>query len=312
MWHHRLANPFRSTVNRPPLGLDIGLSSLAWVELSPSSPPKLERYTLTGQSLQSMEAQDCSDENQLATMIRSSWRQLGTTTDRVVIAIPANLSRFHIINAPAMSLRALDKHCSLQAARLLSLPPSRVSMDYLPLPPDPDAPLMEESRFLVCAAPLDEITARIHAVERAGLHVSRIEVDSLSLVALCTRNKTWASHRFGRRVILQATTAASICHVLQPGALLPDQPAVEVRHSDGVDALIQALSAIAPGLTLLAGDVIHVRRLEHELKTGLQCSTITTEPVTAFEADGAIDQRTLRQDAPAIMLAFSLAMGARA
>jgi Tfp pilus assembly PilM family ATPase len=258
-----------------------------------------------------MKTQDCSDEDQLATMIRSSWHQLGTSTDRVVIALPANLSRFHIINAPTLSLRALDKLCSHQAARLLSLPPSRVSMDYLPLPPDPDAPLMEESRFLVCAAPLDEITARIHAVERAGLHVSRIEVDSLSLVALCSRNKTWASHRFGRRVILQATTVASICHVLQPGALLPDQPAIEVRHSDGTDALVRALSAIAPGLTLLAGDVIQVRRIEHELKTGLQCPTLTSAPVTAFEADGAIDQRALKQDTPAIMLAFSLALGAR-
>lgn len=306
MMHLRQIQSFLSQPRPRAIGLDIGGADLAFVQCSQEEPPKLLCVAQASANGLAKLDDNVRDTRHFAQVLFSTWGQLNTKNRRVTLALPARLVRYQILNMPRHPSHALQALLEAEAADLLKLPVTAISMDYQLLPARPDADPADALDILLCAVPLELVTQRVHMVEQAGLHVAGIEVDSFALLAVANGCPAWHSARCGRRLLVQMDQNSMVCHTLQAGALLPDQP--ETRYpiqTTQADQIAERLSHSGAEAILLTGDLAPGSFAQ------LQHSPALIDPFAELQMDAGIDRAWLSTQTQVLTLAYGLALGNR-
>jgi type IV pilus assembly protein PilM len=163
-----------------PIGLDIGTVSIRAAETSRGKDglvvrnfgqEMLPRGAVQGGVVHDDKAVTVALKQLWAgTKFRSRHVVLGVTNPQVVVR------RMTVANLPQRELR---KSLPFQVRDALPLPPDKSLLDFYRLD---DPGTAENVDGLLIAAPKEPVLAAVRAVERAGLHVSRVDLASFALL----------------------------------------------------------------------------------------------------------------------------------
>lgn len=167
------------------VGLDIGSVSVRAVETSRAKDGlTLANAGLAPLPLGAVQGGIVHDDKAVTAALRGLWAAtkfksrnvvLGVTNPQVVVR---NMS---VSNLPAKELRA---SLPFQVRDVLPLPPEKSLLDFLPLE---DAGDNETVRGLLVAAPKEAVLTAVEAVERAGLHVAKVDLSSFATLRSVSR-----------------------------------------------------------------------------------------------------------------------------
>jgi type IV pilus assembly protein PilM len=170
------------------VGLDIGAMSIRAVETSRGK----DAATITNFGHALLPAGAVSGgavQNELAvtTALKHLWTTAKFGTRNVVLGVtnPQVVVReMSVSNLPAREMR---KSLPFQVRDALPLAVERSLLDFYPLEDPGDA---EKVRGLLIAAPKDPVLAAVNAVEKAGLHVVKVDLASFALLRAASRLDT--------------------------------------------------------------------------------------------------------------------------
>ncbi len=167
------------------IGVDIGASSIRAAETTRAKGGlvirKFGHVPLPHGSVQSGVIQD---DKAVTAALKHLWTTtrfrgrdvvLGVTNPQVVVR------EMTLSNLPDRELR---RSLPLQVGDMLPLPAERSVLDFYPLE---EPGRKEKVRGLLIAAPKDAVLAAVQAVERAGLHVTRVDLASFALLRAVSR-----------------------------------------------------------------------------------------------------------------------------
>ncbi len=168
-----------------PIGLDIGSTSIRAVETSRGKDgPVIANCGQVPVPPGAVQGGVIRDDKAVTLALKQLWATtrfrgravvLGVTNPQVVVREMA------VSNLPQRELR---KSLPFQVREVLPLPVDRSLLDFFPLE-DPGA--NKTVRGLLIAAPKEAVLAAVHAVERAGLHVARVDLASFALLRAAAR-----------------------------------------------------------------------------------------------------------------------------
>jgi type IV pilus assembly protein PilM len=124
------------------------------------------------------------DDNAVTRELKQLWASRKFRTRKVVLGMtnPQVVVReMAVANLPARELR---KSLPFQVRDSLPLAAERSLLDFYPLE---DPGRNETVRGLLIAAPKDAVLTAVHAIERAGLHVARVDLASFALLRSASR-----------------------------------------------------------------------------------------------------------------------------
>jgi type IV pilus assembly protein PilM len=167
------------------IGLDIGSTSVRAVEASRGKDgpaiTRCGRLPLPPGAVRAGVVQDAKAVTLAVKQLRGAAKLrgrrvvLGLTNPQVVVRAMS------VTNLPGPELR---RSLPFQVADALPLPVERSLLDFHPLE---DPGQRESVRGLLVAAPKDPVLAAVRAVERAGLHVVRVDLASFALLRAVSR-----------------------------------------------------------------------------------------------------------------------------
>jgi type IV pilus assembly protein PilM len=115
------------------------------------------------------------------------WATAKFRSRRVVLGVTnqqAVVREMSVANVPAKELK---RSLPFQVRDVLPIPPERALLDFWPLE---DAGGNRTVRGLLIAAPKEAVTVAVQAVEKAGLHVERVDLASFALLRAASRLDT--------------------------------------------------------------------------------------------------------------------------
>jgi Tfp pilus assembly PilM family ATPase len=287
-----------------PLGLDIGTSALAFVELGAKTQPKLCAFTMQNGG---QEGDECIDIRQ---KIIGAWQQLHTDNRQVAMALPAQQTRFQLMEVPRLPGYAMDEQLEHDAAALFGLPPEQICMDYQELAAAEGEFDQEEAcLILLYAARLEDVQQRQRLLDGTGLQVVHIAPEPLALLASVAMQAPWMEADYAVRVLMHASDNDCQCHIIQPGADFPEQNREE---SGNFAACIQRILSLRARAVLFAGPP----HRQHQLRMAMQQQAappciLHAALSSGHLADGGADVSPQEQ-AGALTLAYGLALGSAA
>lgn len=167
-----------------PIGLDIGSSSIRAVETARGKDgPIITNFGEVPLPPGAVAGGVIHDDKAVTAALKQLWATSKFRTRQVVLGVtnPQVVVReMTVTNLPDRELR---KSLPFQVRDVLPLPVERALLDFQPLedPGDNDT-----VRGLLIAAPKDAVLTAVHAIERAGLHVVRVDLASFALLrAIC-------------------------------------------------------------------------------------------------------------------------------
>jgi type IV pilus assembly protein PilM len=163
-----------------PIGLDIGSTSIRAVETSRGKDgPVIISFGQLPLPPGAVTAGVIADDKVVTLALKQLWSSTKFRSRRVVLGVtnPQVVVRpMAVANLPGRELRA---SLPFQVRDVLPLPVEQSLLDFYPLEePGQNATV----RGLVIAAPKEPVLAAVHAVERAGLHVARVDLASFALL----------------------------------------------------------------------------------------------------------------------------------
>jgi type IV pilus assembly protein PilM len=162
------------------IGLDIGSVSIRAVEASRSkggviitnvAQALLPHGTVRGGVVQ--------DDGTVTAALRQMWAATRFRTRRVTLGVSNPQVMVREMAVANVSRRELHASLAYQVRDLLPLPVENTVLDFHPLADPGRDPTV---RGLLVAAPKDAILKAVHAVERAGLFVERVDLASFALL----------------------------------------------------------------------------------------------------------------------------------
>jgi type IV pilus assembly protein PilM len=168
-----------------PIGLDIGTVSIRAVETARSKDgPVITRFGHVALPPGAVQGGVIHDEKLVTQELRQLWASTKFRTRQVVLGVtnPQVVVReMAVTNLPARDLR---QSLPFQVRDLLPLPVERSLLDFYPLEQPGQAKTV---RGLLIAAPKDAVLTAVQAVERAGLHVTQVDLASFALLRAASR-----------------------------------------------------------------------------------------------------------------------------
>lgn len=114
----------------------------------------------------------------LTKALRELWAQHKIAGRNVILGITNQQVVVRDLQMPNLPPEQLAKALPFQAREVVPLPMEQVVVDFVPLDkPDPEA---EHVNGLLVATPRGPVAAAVAAVERAGLHVARVDLSSFA------------------------------------------------------------------------------------------------------------------------------------
>jgi type IV pilus assembly protein PilM len=167
------------------VGLDIGSTSIRAVETSRGKDgPILTRFNYTPLPVGAVRGGVIHDADAVTVTLKRMWATAKFRSRKVVLGVtnPQVVVReMSVANVPDRELR---ESLPFQVRDALPLPMERSILDFHRLE---DPGTNETVRGLLIAAPKDAVLSAVHAIERAGLYVARVDLASFALLRAVSR-----------------------------------------------------------------------------------------------------------------------------
>jgi type IV pilus assembly protein PilM len=172
-----------ATVNL--IGLDVGSTSIRAVETSRGKDsPVITKFGQVPLPDGAVQGGVIHDDTAVTLALRQLWSTTGFRSRKVVLGVtnPQIVVReMSVANLPDRELR---RSLPFQVRDSLPLPVERSLLDFYPLE---DAGGRETVRGLLIAAPKEAVLTAVRAIERAALHVARVDLASFALLRAASR-----------------------------------------------------------------------------------------------------------------------------
>lgn len=168
-----------SAKNLPIVGLDIGSTSVKLLELADSGKGllRVEHYVIEPLPKDVVSDGNIANLDQLAETLGAAWKQMGTRTRNVALALPSSAVISKKILVPAsLSGVELENQVETEANQVIPFPLDEVNLDFQVLGPSPGSP--DDVQVLLVAARKEKVEERVAAVEGAGLKALIMDVES--------------------------------------------------------------------------------------------------------------------------------------
>jgi type IV pilus assembly protein PilM len=179
-----------------PIGLDIGSVSIRAVEVSRSKDrPVINNFAQAVQPEGAMVGGVVKDDRAVTSALRQLWASQKFRTKSVVLGVTHQqvvVREVEISNLPAKEMR---QALPFQVRDVLPLPPEQAILDFYPLEDVTKKGEKKETvRGLLIAAPKEAVIDTVRAVERAGLHVTQVDLSCFAALraAACSTPDTEA------------------------------------------------------------------------------------------------------------------------
>lgn len=180
-----------TTKSPPMLGLDIGTTSVKFVEISEGGKRefRVERYVIESMPKDAVKEGDIANADQVAEVLEAAWKQMGTRVKNVVMALPASAVITKKILLPAgLSGIELENQVESEANQLIPFPLDEVNLDFQVLGPSPGSP--NDMEVLLAAARKEKVEDRVALAEAAGLKALVMDVESYATLGAYERIAT--------------------------------------------------------------------------------------------------------------------------
>jgi len=170
---------FLQAKSPPLIGVDISTSSVKMVELSDAGKGlyRIERYAIEPLAKDSVADGNIANLEAVSEAIKHAWRQMGTRSKNVSLALPAAaVITKKIIVAAGLTELELEMQVESEANQYIPFALDEVNLDFQVLGPVPNNP--EEVEVLIAASRKEKVEDRVAAVESAGLKALVMDVES--------------------------------------------------------------------------------------------------------------------------------------
>lgn len=172
---------FLQAKSPPLIGVDISTSSIKMVELSDAGKGlyRIEHYTIEPLAKDVVTDGNITNLEVVMEAVKRAWRQMGTRTKNVALALPAAAVITKKIIVPAgLAENELELQVEGEANQYIPFALDEVNLDFQVLGPAPNAD--GEIEILIAASRKEKVEDRVAAVEAAGLKALVMDVESFA------------------------------------------------------------------------------------------------------------------------------------
>lgn len=177
------------TAKSPPmLGVDIGTTSVKFVELSEAGKGqyRIERYVVEPLPKDAVKEGDIVNAEQVIEALQVAWKQMGTRVKNVVMSLPSSAVITKKILLPAsLSGFELESQVESEANQVIPFPLDEVNLDFQVLGPSLGSP--NDVEVLLAAARKEKVEDRVALAEAAGLKALVMDVESYATLTAYER-----------------------------------------------------------------------------------------------------------------------------
>jgi type IV pilus assembly protein PilM len=167
------------------IGLDIGSMSVRAVEISRGKDgPAITNFGHAVLPDGAVQAGAVTDDKAVIAALRQLWATTKFRSRKVALGITSAQVVVRELAVSNLPDKELHKSLPFQVRDQLPLPVERALLDFHRLGDPGDA---ETMRGLLVAAPKEAVLNAVHAVEKAGLHVARVDIGSFALLRAASR-----------------------------------------------------------------------------------------------------------------------------
>jgi type IV pilus assembly protein PilM len=174
-------------VARRLIGLDVGTNAVTLAEVTPGSPPRLERFGQVALPRDAMREGEVADDLAVTEAVARLRDEIGLRRQPVRIGVASPRLIVRQIEMPVMGREELASALRFQAADLIPIPIDEAVLDFAVLGTDAADDAEPVTRVLLAAAQEASVMRLVAAVEAAGLPVAAVDLVPLALVRALTR-----------------------------------------------------------------------------------------------------------------------------
>ncbi|MEW6132656.1 MAG: pilus assembly protein PilM [Pseudomonadota bacterium] len=168
------------TAKSPPmLGLDIGTTSVKFVEISSIGKDqyRIENYVIESLPKDAIKEGDVSNADEVVEVLQTAWKRMGSRVKNVVMALPAAAVITKKVLLPAnLAGVELETQVESEANQVIPFSLDEVNLDFQVLGPSPGSP--SDVEVLIAAARKEKVEDRVMLAEAAGLKALVMDVES--------------------------------------------------------------------------------------------------------------------------------------
>lgn len=191
-------NVFSRTLSGACLGVDIGTTSIKIVEVKGGNEkPQVVNYGLlesSGYLARANQALQTSSlkifESEVVELLRAAARAMGTATIDTVASLPVFSAFTTVLDFPKMSPEEIEQALTFQAKQYVPLPLSEVALDWLKVGEYEDDKGFTHQKIFLTSIPNEQIKKYQAMFAAAGLRLTALEIESLSLARLLGSDPT--------------------------------------------------------------------------------------------------------------------------
>lgn len=166
-------------------GIDIGSTSIRAVETSRGRDnPVVTNFGHIRLPVGAVQGGVINDETVVTAALKSLWAEHKFRTRDVVVGVTSHQIVVREMMVPNLPARELRLALPFQVRDVLPLPVEKALLDFYPLQKPSKG---EDIRGLLIAAPKEVVLTTVRTVERAGLHVTRVDLASFALLRSAAR-----------------------------------------------------------------------------------------------------------------------------
>jgi type IV pilus assembly protein PilM len=321
--------PFFQSQPEPLIGLDIGATTLCWVELAPAGRGGLRLERCATEALEP----GCIVEGHIerfddvAVALQRLATAAGSRHRRVALAMPlAQLqTRLHVFPL-GLSQAELARQVSAEVVRHSGRPVQEAALDYGTLPQAPGGGPDAGQTVWIATASIDKLQDRLGLAESIGLQPVIMDGEAQARARAARRLvQLWCPKDAGGRapeviVLLVHVEAGQTIWQWMQGEFVLHQGQLALQDLQGLDALARALlddiGRVAetpaygrPDLILLAGSEAMTPGLAGAMENAAACECLLADPLQAMQLSDAVTRTGLSpQTRACLMTACGLAL----
>ena len=170
--------------SRSLLGLDISSSAVKMVELVANGREgyRVERYAIVVLPKDAVSDGNIANLDGVVDAVKRAWKQLGTSTRNVAMALPASAVITKKIIVPSgLRDEELEMQVESEANQYIPFSIDEVNLDYQVIGPAPAVP--DEIEVLIAASKKERVEDRVAVADASGLKAVVMDVESLAALA---------------------------------------------------------------------------------------------------------------------------------
>lgn len=169
------------------IGLDVGTNAVTLAEVTPGSPPRLDRFGQVALPRDAMREGEVADEAAVIEAIVRLREEVDVKRAAVRVGIASPRLIVRQIEMPVMSRDELASALRFQAGDLIPIPIDEAVLDFAILGEGTGDDGESVMRVLLAAAQQASVMRLVNAVETAGLPVAAVDLVPLALVRALSR-----------------------------------------------------------------------------------------------------------------------------